>query len=168
MRSIYRIEKWPVLITAISFVVLLNKSRRQAGDTTMSTKTTTSEYLLIFRNTGWHKELSAEEIQQGMARFTAWFERLSSEERFKGGGPLVHDGKILISKNVVTDGPFAESKEAIAGFFIVQADSLEQAVETAKGCPGLEFGQTVEVREIAMEAVEYQIARDKMSAKGKR
>jgi hypothetical protein len=134
----------------------------------MSTKTTTSEYLLIFRNTGWHKELSAEEIQQGMARFTAWFERLSSEGRFKGGGPLVHDGKILISKNVVTDGPFAESKEAIAGFFIVQADSLEQAVETAKGCPGLEFGQTVEVREIAMEAVEYQIARDKMSAKGKR
>jgi hypothetical protein len=101
-----------------------------------------------------------------MARFTAWFERLSNEGRFKSGGPLVHDGKILISKNVVTDGPFAESKEAIAGFFVIQAESLEQAVETAKGCPGLEVGQTVEVREIALEAVEYQIARDKMSAKG--
>ena len=134
----------------------------------MSTKTTTSEYLLIFRNTGWHKELSAEEIQENMARFTAWFERLSKEGRFKGGGPLAHNGKILISKNVVTDGPFAESKEAIAGFFLIHANSLEEAVETARGCPGLEYGQTVEVREMALEAVEYQIARDKMSVKGKR
>ncbi len=131
----------------------------------MVAKTTTSEYLLVFRNTSWHKDLSAEEIQQGMARFTAWFERLSNEGRFKGGGPLAHDGKIVARRNVVTDGPFAESKEAIAGFFIIQADSLEQAVETAKGCPGLEFGQTVEVRAIAAEPVELQIAREKMSDK---
>jgi len=134
----------------------------------MIEKRTTSEYLLIFRNTGWHKDLSSEEIQQGMARFTAWFERLSNEGRFKSGGPLVHNGKILVNKNVVTDGPFAESKEAIAGFFLIQADGLEQAVEIAKGCPGLEFGQTVEVREIALEPVELQIAREKMSDKGMR
>src|ERR1700704_6060317 len=94
--------------------------RRIAADTTMSAKTTTSEYLLIFRNTGWHKDLSPEEIQENMARFTAWFERLSNEGRVKSGGPLLHDGKILASKNVVTDGPFAESKEAIAGFFLIQ------------------------------------------------
>ena len=131
----------------------------------MSTKTTTSEYLLIFRNTGWHKELSAEEIQQGMARFTAWFGRLSNEGRFKGGGPLAHDGKIVARRNVVTDGPFAESKEAIAGFFVIQADSLEQAAEIANGCPGLEFGQTVEVRAIVSEPVELQIAREKLSDK---
>jgi hypothetical protein len=131
----------------------------------MIAKTTTSEYLLVFRNTGWHKDLSPEEIQQDMARFTAWFERLRNEGRFKGGAPLAHDGKILAGRNAVTDGPFAESKEAIAGFFIIQADSLEQAVETAKGCPGLEFGQTVEVRAIAAEPVELQIAREKMSDK---
>jgi hypothetical protein len=126
----------------------------------MSTAPTTSEYLLVFRNTGWHKGLSSEEIQQNMARFTAWFEKLSNKGQFKGGGPLTHDGKILTRKNVVTDGPFAESKEAIAGFFIIQADSLEQAVEIAQGCPGLEFGQTVEVRAIAAEPVELQIARE--------
>ena len=80
-----------------------------------------------------------------MARFTAWLERLSNEGKFKGGGPLMHDGKIIARRNAVTDGPFAESKEATAGFFIVQADSLEQAVEIANGCPGLQFGQTVEV-----------------------
>src|SRR5207244_1754543 len=134
----------------------------------MNAKTTTSEYLLFFRNTGWHKELSPEEIQQNMARFTEWFERLSNAGQFKGGGPLRHDGKIIGDKKAVTDGPFAESKEAIAGFFIIQTESLEQAVEIAKGCPGLEFGQTVEVRAIASEPYELQIAREKMAARGAR
>jgi hypothetical protein len=131
----------------------------------MSTPSPISEYLLLFRNTSWHKDLSPEEIQQNMARFTAWFERLSNEGKFKGGGPLMHDGKIIARRNAVTDGPFAESKEAIAGFFIIQADSLEQAVEIANGCPGLQFGQTVEVRAIASEPCELQIAREKMTDK---
>jgi hypothetical protein len=130
----------------------------------MRTPSTPSEYLLLFRNTGWHKDLSPEEIQQGMARFTAWFERLNKERQFKGGGPLSHDGKIVVRSNAVTDGPFAESKEAIAGFFVIQADSLEQAVEIAKGCPGLEVGQTVEVRAIVSEPCELQFAREKMAA----
>jgi hypothetical protein len=132
----------------------------------MSAKNTTSEYLLLFRNTGWHKELSAEEIQQNMERFTAWFERLNSGGQFKGGGPLAHSGKSIAPKKVVTDGPFAESKEAIAGFFIIQADSLEQAVEIAQGCPGLEFGQTVEVRAMLAEPEELRFARE-LAAKGK-
>ena len=46
------------------------------------------------------------------------------------------------------DGPFAETKEAIGGFLIIQADGLEQAVQIAEDCPGFKFGQTVEVRAI--------------------
>jgi hypothetical protein len=129
----------------------------------MTAKATTSEYLLLFRGTGWHKDLSAEEIQKNMARFTSWFERLKNEGNFKSGHPLEHNGKIIAGRNVVTDGPFAESKEAIAGFFIIQADTLEQAVEIAKSCPGLDYGQSVEVRPIASEAAELQIARRKMA-----
>ena len=77
----------------------------------------------------------------------------------------MHGGKILGGGNTVTDGPFAESKEAIAGFFIIQADCPEEAVEIAKGCPGLEFSQTVEVRAIVSEPCELQIAREKMTDK---
>jgi hypothetical protein len=130
----------------------------------MSAETLISEYLLIFRNTGWHRDLSAEEIQHHMARFTAWFEQLSSDGRFKGGGPLAHKGKILSSRTTITDGPFAESKEAVAGFFIILAESLEQAAEIASGCPGLQFGQTVEVRAMVPEPDELQIARAKAGA----
>ena len=63
------------------------------------------------------------------------------------------------------DGPFAESKEAVAGFFIIQADSFDDAVEIAKGCPGLDFGQTVEVRPIGLEPGELQFAREKEQSK---
>ena len=124
-----------------------------------------SEYLLLFRNTGWHKDLSSEEILQNMARFTAWFEQLSNRGQFKGGSALAHAGKTLTGKGVVRDGPFAESKEAIAGYFLIQADNLDQAVKIAGDCPGLEFGQTVEVRAMVAEPDEFQIAREKMTAK---
>ena len=127
----------------------------------MSSEPEKSEYLLIFRNTGWHTELSAEDIRHQMSRFTAWFEKLSGEGKFKGGGPLAHHGKRLISKTEVIDGPFAESKEAIAGFFTIRARSLAEAVETAKGCPGLDFGQTVEVRAMVPEPEELTFARIK-------
>jgi hypothetical protein len=114
----------------------------------MIEKTARSEYLLLFRNTGWDKGLSPEEIQQNLARFTAWFEQLRNDGKFKGGGPLIRDGKIVTDRNAVIDGPFAESKEAIGGFLIIQVDSLEQAVQIAEDCPGFKFGQTVEVRAI--------------------
>jgi hypothetical protein len=128
----------------------------------MEAKMTTSEYLLVFRNTGWHRELSPKEIQWNMARFTEWFDRLNKAGLFKDGGPLGHNGRTLAGRNAVTDGPFAESKEAIAGFFLIRADSLEQAVEVAKECPGLQFGQTVEVRALVPEPCELQFAREKI------
>lgn len=56
------------------------------------------------------------------------------------------------ARKAVLDGPFAESKEAIAGFLIIRANSFEQAVKIANGCPGLEFGQTVEVRAIGFDS----------------
>src|ERR1700737_1994209 len=142
---------------------MLKEMQKSACDTTMNEKTTPSEYLLVFRNTDWHTDLSPEEIQQNISRFTEWFERLNKAGQFKGGGPLGHHGKILAGSYPVTDGPFAESKEAIAGFFVIRAASLEQAVEVAKGCPGLEFGQTVEVRAMVLEPCELQIAREKMT-----
>lgn len=130
----------------------------------MIAKTATSEYLLLFRNTSWHDGLSPEEIQQNLARFTAWFEQLRNDGKFKGGGPLVYDGKIVTDRNVVIDGPFAESKEAIGGFLIIQADNLEQAVQIAEDCPGFKFGQTVEVRAIGPDLSARAKVRDKRHA----
>jgi hypothetical protein len=57
-------------------------------------------------------------------------------------------GKVVKPNNVIADGPYMEIKESIGGYSIVKAESLEEAVELAKGCPILTAGGNVEVREI--------------------
>jgi hypothetical protein len=111
-----------------------------------------SEYMLLFRGTGWHKPLSQEEIQEVMTRWYAWMDRLSQQGKIKGGQALDrYEGKLVSGKGgkTVADGPFAESKEAIGGYFLLQVSDLNEAVEIAQQCPGLEYGLDVEVRRIA-------------------
>ena len=108
-------------------------------------------YMLLFRGTQWDKDLSPEEIQTMVTQWYAWFERLTQEGKCKAGQPLEREGKIVSGRTgrTVADGPFAESKEAIGGYFLLQVDDLDEAVEIAKQCPGLEYGIDVEVRPVA-------------------
>ena len=76
----------------------------------------------------------------------------------KSGHQLASESKILSGRKGVTDGPFAESKEGIAGYWFIQADSLEEAAEIAEGDPLLDYGHTFEIRPILPEAAEIQIA----------
>jgi hypothetical protein len=111
----------------------------------------TAEYMLLFRGTDWQKGLSPEEIEEVVKRMYAWLDRLTAEGKAKAGKPLFPEGKIVSQKNgrSVADGPFAESKEAIAGFFLLEVGSIEEAAEIAKEFPGLNYGATVEVRPVA-------------------
>ncbi len=111
----------------------------------------TNEYILFFRGTDWSKGLSPEQIQKVMGQWKAWFDRLTAEGKVKAGQPLEPEGKVVSGKNgrIVADGPFAESKETVGGYFLVSAESLDEAVTIAKGCPALEFGCAVEVRPVA-------------------
>ena len=121
----------------------------------------TSEYLLLFRGTQWYKGLSPAEIQKVMSRWRAWYNELEAQGKMKGGLPLMNEGKIIAGPRgrFVTDGPFAESKEAIGGYFLISVSSLEQAVEVARQCPGLEHGAVVEIRPVAQECTAAQLAR---------
>ena len=117
----------------------------------MSTQTSTSDYLLLFRGNNWDKGLSPEQLQNVVSDWAAWFDRLKQEGKCKGGHPLQEEGKLVSGKNgrIVVDGPFAESKEAIGGYFYLHVTDIEEAVEIARQCPGLEYGCTVEVRPVA-------------------
>ena len=119
----------------------------------MSTPNQTSEYILLFRGNDWHKGLSPEEMQKVADQWMAWFKRLTEQGKAIAGNPLDREGKIVSGKNgrVVADGPFAESKEAIGGYFLLQVKSLDEAVAIAKECPGLAYGAVVEVRPVAEE-----------------
>ena len=124
-----------------------------------------NEYLLLFRGSSWDKGLSPEQLQKAMDQFMAWFERLKQQGKVKVGQPLERTGKIVSGKNgrIVADGPFAESKEAIGGYFLLQVDDLDEAVEIAKACPVLEYGSTVEVRPIAEECPTFQRVKEQLA-----
>jgi hypothetical protein len=124
----------------------------------MNTPTSTSEYLLLFRGSHWDRSLSPAELQKTLSGFMAWFERLGASGVVKAGQPLMDEGRIVSGKNgrTVADGPFAESKEAIGGYFLIKADSFDEAVAVAQGCPLLEHGTVVEVRPIAAECPTLQ------------
>jgi hypothetical protein len=88
---------------------------------------------------------------------------LTAEGKAKAGKPLFHEGKIVSQKKgrSVVDGPFAESKEAIAGFFLLQVDSLDEAAEIATEFSDLEYGATVEVRPVAPECMVGETAQQR-------
>ena len=88
-----------------------------------------------------------------MGKFRTWFENLSAKGIVRGGQALGREGRVISGKGKrsVNDGPFAEAKEAIGGYLLLTADSLEEATAVAKGMPGLDYGTWVEVRPIATE-----------------
>lgn len=109
-----------------------------------------NEYMLLFRGTDWSKHLSPEEMQTVASQWMAWFKRLTDEGVAIAGNPLDDEGKVVSGRNgkTISDGPFAESKEAIGGYFLLQVNSLDEAVAIAKQCPGLPHGAVIEVRHI--------------------
>jgi hypothetical protein len=131
------------------------------------TETPKSDYMLLFRGTEWEKGLTAEQIQKVVSQWTAWFERLSRDGRVKSGHPLKNEGKIVSGKaRTISDGPFAESKEAIGGYFYLQVADMNEAIEIAKECPGLDYGLRVEVRPVADQCMLRARAMEKAAAAG--
>ena len=124
-----------------------------------------NEYLLLFRGSQWDKGLSTEQLESVMNRFMGWFDDLKQQGKLKAGQPLEHEGRTVSGKNgrTVADGPFAESKEAIGGYFLLQADDLDKAVAIAKECPVLEYGQAVEVRPVAEECPTFRRVREQLA-----
>jgi hypothetical protein len=112
-----------------------------------------NEYVLIFRHEDGQKVASPEQMQIWMKQTMDWIGGIAAQNKFSSGtGLLFADAKVVRPHNVVTDGPFGEIKETIGGFIIVKADSVDEAVEFAKGCPVLQGdGNSVEVRKIARD-----------------
>src|SRR3979409_2439853 len=96
-----------------------------------------TDYLFLFRGgDAAMAKMSPEQLQQNMQKWMSWIETLSKAGTFKGGEPLGNAGKVIRSKKqVVTDGPYAESKDLVGGYLIVKAATLAKASEIAKGCP---------------------------------
>jgi hypothetical protein len=118
----------------------------------MNTQTKTG-YMLLFVGMDWHKSLSPEEMQKVSEEWMAWFKRLMEQGKAVSGHPLEREGKAVSGKNgrAVADGPFAEAKEAIGGYFLLDVATMDEALAIARECPGLAYGAKVEVRPVRAE-----------------
>ena len=109
------------------------------------------EYALIMRHPDGKKLATPEQMEIWMKQTMDWIGGIAAQNKFVSGTGLpFEEAKVVGSNNVVTNGPFGDIKETIGGFIIVKAESVDEAVEFAKGSPVLQGeGNTVEVRKIA-------------------
>lgn len=110
------------------------------------------EFILIFRHQNGHEVASPEQIQVWMKQTMDWLNGIRAKGKYdgQGNGLLFEESAVVGYNGMVTNGPFGEIKETIGGYVIVKADSVDEAVEFAKGCPVLQGpGNTVEVRPLA-------------------
>ncbi|PYU18737.1 MAG: hypothetical protein DMG30_26665 [Acidobacteria bacterium] len=107
-----------------------------------------SEFVYLYR--GGETNRSPERMQQTMQKWMAWFKELGEKGHIKEPGhPLERGGKLVKGKQkTITDGPFAEAKDVIGGYTLVEARDLDQAVELSKGCPIFDVEGAVEVRPV--------------------
>jgi hypothetical protein len=108
--------------------------------------------MLFFRNSGpeTHQHLSPEQRQQLVTRWNAWYDGLAAQGKAVEGQPLELETRIVSGAggSRVTDGPFAEAKEAIGGYVKLMVSGIEEATEIARRHPGLAYGLIIEVREM--------------------
>ncbi|MEI6712527.1 MAG: YciI family protein [Verrucomicrobiota bacterium] len=115
-----------------------------------NTQQSTGEHLLLIRGTHWNGSLSPAELQRIMSDFYGWVKGLQSKGILRGAQPLMEEGRLVTGpQRIVTDGVFAESKESIAGYFLLAVASTDEAVKLAQACPILAYGVQIEVRPIA-------------------
>ena len=108
-------------------------------------------FMFIFHNGQSATPPTPEEMQANMQQWMDWVGQLQAKNIYVSGEALHPGGKLVkgAKKALVTDGPFAESKEIVGGFFVIKAASLEEATEIAKaGYPDFGKGGGVEVREV--------------------
>ena len=109
------------------------------------------EYILLFRG-GFERIIDQlpEEFSANMEQWKKWLSDLGRDRKVVAAQPLISTGKHVVGKGrTVVDGPFAEGKEILGGYLICKAETYDEAVTIAKGCPVLDTGGIVEIREIA-------------------
>lgn len=108
--------------------------------------------LLLHDDPSSFATFSPEEVQKAIEKYMAWGNKLRQAGILVGSDKLADEpGRVVRRTNGqmrVTDGPYSETKEVLGGYYTIEASSYEQAVERVRDCPHLEYGGTIEVRQV--------------------
>lgn len=114
-----------------------------------------SEFVYLFRSTEAQQAEAMgtpEQAQKSLQVWLAWIRELEAKGHLKDPGqPLAPQGKVVRGPSqVISDGPYAEAKDLVLGFMLVEARDLAHAAQIARGCPIAAGGGSVEVRPIGV------------------
>ena len=108
--------------------------------------------LFLHRQAGPPPALAPEQIMAMIKDYSGWADRMRKEGRFKAGDKLTNDaGRVMRARGgriSVTDGPYAESKELVGGYFIISAKDYDEACRIAESNPHFKYGGNIEVRQV--------------------
>lgn len=108
--------------------------------------------LLLHQDENQRASVVGDRITAVIKEYGDWAGKLRAQGRLVGGEKLADDtGKVLRDKQgkvTITDGPYAETKEIVGGFFIIAANDYDEACAIAKDCPHLKYYGRLEVRKI--------------------
>ena len=111
-----------------------------------------TEYVLLYRTTAEARDAAMgtpEKARASFAKWRVWMDDMKAKGELKNPGlPLESPGRVVRGQKAVTDGPYAETKEIVGGFSIIEARDFEHAARIAAGCPILAGGGSVEVRPV--------------------
>jgi len=112
-----------------------------------------SDYVYLFRiSEEAQREAmgTPERAQERMKAWLAWMRDLEAKGHLKERGqPLDRAGKVVRGrKRMISDGPYVEVKDLVAGYIVVSAKDLAEAATLSEGCPILEGDGSVEIRPI--------------------
>ena len=108
--------------------------------------------LLLHDNPNAFADISPEAMQKIIEKYIAWGKKLREAGVMRAGDKLTDEpGRVMRRKDGqvhVTDGPYSESKELLGGYYMIEAETYDKAVELARDCPQLEYGGAIEVRQV--------------------
>jgi hypothetical protein len=97
-------------------------------------------------------KMTPDEMQHVVQRYVAWGKALRARKLLAGGHKLTQEpGRVMRKKRgkvLVSDGPYAESREVLGGYFLVNAKNYDEAAKLALDCPHLDYGGAIEVRQL--------------------
>jgi hypothetical protein len=110
--------------------------------------------LLLHDNPASFANVSPDEMQKIVEKYIAWGKKLREAGVWRASNKLTDEpGRVMRRKDGqvrVTDGPYSESKEVLGGYYLIEVDNYDAAIDLARGCPQLEYGGTIEVRQVDM------------------
>jgi hypothetical protein len=108
--------------------------------------------LVLSEDPSQYRDVSPADMQAILEKYGAWSQALVARGAHLGGEKLTDEGGRRMrrqqGKVVVVDGPYAEAREVVGGYFLIQAKDYDEAVAIARDCPHLEFGGTIDVRQV--------------------